>query len=89
MRELKEHMGLFVSLIKKGEKIILNYRGRPLAMVSKLPYPHRTSSREENLLTKLEEKGLITGGKGRLKPGANPLKIGGKSLSNFVIDSRE
>ncbi len=90
MRELKENMGRFVLLIKKGEKITLHYRGKPLALVSSLHNTsHSSLKKEEKLLAALEERGLITGGKGQLKLLAKPLKVRGKTISDLVIDSRE
>lgn len=89
MRELKENMGRFVSLLKKGEKITLNYHGHPLAVVSSLKGGAYKSSKEKKLLETLEIKGMISGGSGQLKRWVSPLKIGGKNISDFVVDLRE
>ena len=89
MRELKENMGRFVFLIKKGEKITLNYRGKPFALVSCLQSLRPPLSKEEKFLAVLEQKGLITKGKKGPYRRIKPIKIGGKKMSDLVIESRE
>lgn len=89
MRELKENMGLFVSLIKKGGKITLNYRGKPLALVSSLEKQKSPLGREEIIIASLEKTGLLQGGTGYLKKKSEPLKVDGETISDLVIQLRE
>jgi len=89
MRDLKEHMGRFVALVKKGEPVTLRYRGKPFALVQVIERLKSVRSKEENHLLALEKKGLVSGGNGRVKKRFKPLRVGGKNISDIVIESRE
>ncbi len=89
MRELKENMGRFVSLIKKNETITLHYRGKPLATVHPIHAKETSSSAEQKLIADLERQGLISGGSGKGFKKIRPIKVKGKSISDIVIEDRE
>lgn len=89
MRDLKEHMGRFVFLLKRGKPVMLKYRGRPLAVVRSLAGRKTGLTKEEKHIAMLERKGLVSGGNGHVRGTVRPIKIGGKSISDLVIESRE
>lgn len=87
MRELKENMGYFVALIKKGEPVLLKYRGQSLAIV-KSTKPNK-KSRGDRALTKLKAQGLIVGRSGKPLAKFVPVKTKGKPVSEMIIEDRE
>lgn len=89
MRELKENMGRFVTLLKKNQSVTLNYRGKPLAIVQALATKGTVSAKVRNLVAKLEKKGILSRGTGKVTGDFKPLDLGGKSISDYVIESRE
>lgn len=89
MRDLKEHMGQFVALLKKGKPVMLQYRGKPFAVVQGIGASKGVGSREENLLAALEKNGLVSGGSGHIRGKFKPLCMGGKNIGDIVIESRE
>lgn len=89
MRELKENMGRFVATLRKKGALTLSYRGKPLAVVTMIDPSHPTPSNETKLLAKLQKEGLISGGSGQLSERTQPMLLGGRSISDIVLESRE
>lgn len=90
MRELKENFGYFVSLLKKGEPVTLNYRGKALGLVKSLiKKSKREAYPEQKLIQQLEKRGLVGGGSGRVRQGWKAIRVKGRPASDLVIESRE
>ena len=85
IREMRDAFSSFIDRVRKGEHIILTDRGRDLAVIR----PVRSDESDEAWLERLEAEGIVeaTGRWEPLEP-RTPVKIGGKSLSQIVIEER-
>lgn len=84
-RELKTRLGTYLRRVREGLTLIITDRGRPVAELR--PLAEGAYSEEEALL-ELAAKGIVTLGTGNLPP-RTPIKIGGGSLSDQIIEDRE
>lgn len=88
MRELKENIGYFVNLLKKNQSVTLNYRGQPFAIVQAIGRKKLPKDIGDTL-QKLERMALLTGGDGKLSTRFQPIPVGGKPISDYILESRE
>jgi prevent-host-death family protein len=87
-RELKNRLGRYLSLVGKGETIIVTDRGKPVARL--LPAsPNEEAQRGlEDVLNQLEAEGHLRRAKGKFKT-FKPIRAKGKSASRMVLEGRE
>lgn len=89
IRELKENLGYFVSLLKKGEAVTLKYRGKALAVVNSLVNRSTENADEQALIRQLEKENVINLSSGKVNAGVRPVKTRGRSIADIVIEARE
>lgn len=89
VRELKDHLTHYLSLIKKGENVVVTDRGNPIAILHSLDKTEVTASPEEKLAS-LAKRGLIRLPSGRKKIDltTRAVTVKGKPLSEIVIEKR-
>ena len=89
-RELKNRLGRYMGLVRKGETIIVTDRGKPLARLSPLTSEEGKPDGLHILLRRLEEEGHMRLAKGSFKRRAfKPIVTRGKPASQMVIEDRE
>ena len=83
LRELKNRLGHYMRKVRNGDTLEVTDRGRPIAYV--------VPSREEALRKQLEpliKKGLVSWGGGKPVGLARPVRVGGKPLSEIIVEER-
>lgn len=89
VRELKNRLTYYLSLIKKGGEVIVTDRGNPVAIIHSLDKTEINASPEEKLAS-LAKRGLIklSSKKKKFDLSTKPVPIKGKPLSKIVIGDR-
>jgi prevent-host-death family protein len=86
-RELKNRLGRYLALVRKGETIIVTDRGKTVAHIVP-PNPGRSGSEDlEQILKQLEAEGHLRLGTRPFKP-VKPIKVKGKPISQIIIEDR-
>lgn len=86
LREANLHFSKYIQHVRNGEQIILTERGAPIAVIK--PLDSSAGSLEEKMQT-LEARGLLRrASKGNLKL-PRPVRIRGKTLSEFVVAGKD
>jgi prevent-host-death family protein len=89
-RELKNRLGRYLGLVRKGETVIVTDRGKPLAQLSPLPIEERGPDDLDVLLSRLEAEGHLRLAKGPFKRRPfKPIVTRGKPASQIIIEDRE
>jgi len=89
-RELKNRLGRYLGLVRKGETIIVTDRGVPFAHVAPLISGEGKSNGMDILLKRLEAEGHLRLAKGPFKRRPfKPIVTNGKPASQIVIEDRE
>ena len=89
IRELKNRLTYYLSLVKKGENVVVTDRGNPIAIVHSLDQKEVSASPEEKLAS-LAMKGMIKlpSKKRKFDMVTEAVPIKGKDLSMIVIEER-
>jgi prevent-host-death family protein len=89
IRELKNRLTHYLSLIKKGENVVVTDRGSPVAILHPLDQAEIMASVEEKLAS-LAMRGIVKlpSKKKRLDMATKAVPIKGKPLSRIVIEGR-
>jgi prevent-host-death family protein len=86
IKEFKNRVSHYLSLVKNGEDVLISERGKVIARVIK-EEPHNASLRQA--LHTLIIKGLLTFPKKELnKEVPKPIQVPGKPVSEMVIEDR-
>jgi prevent-host-death family protein len=89
-RELKNRLGRYLGLVRRGETIIVTERGKPLERLGPLTSEAGKADGLDALLKLLEAEGNMRLAKGSVKRRAfTPIVTRGKSASEMVIEDRE
>ncbi|HAG50701.1 MAG: hypothetical protein A2X87_01060 [Deltaproteobacteria bacterium GWC2_42_51] len=88
IRELKNRLTHYISLIKRGEEVVVTERGSPVAILHGLDTIEKKASIEERLAF-LAKKGTLRLPlkKGKLSD-LKPIKAKGKPASEIIIEER-
>lgn len=89
VRELKDHLTQYLSMIKKGENVVVTDRGNPIAILHSLDKTEVTASPEEKLAS-LAKRGVVRlpSGNKKLDLTTKAVNVKGKPLSEIVIEER-
>ena len=86
VREFRTDLGKYLSLVKRGEEVMITEHGKPVAKLIQ-PAPETDAWRER--LPLLAAQGLILlPSKGPRKKPPKPIQVKGKPLSEIVIEDR-
>lgn len=83
VRELKSKLSYYLSLARRGERVVVTERGVPIAELS--PITQKTT---EEVLRSLVARGLVSWSGGKPKGASPPARITGKPLSEIVLEDR-
>ena len=83
VRELKNRLSEFLRRVGEGERITVTDRGRPVAVLGPVD-----QTREDEALLKMVREGLARWGGGKPRIPKRGVRIGGKPLSETVIEGR-
>lgn len=86
IREIRDRFSKYIDRVRRGEEIIVTDRGRDVAVIR----PVRSGDSVDALLDRLQAEGVIEPMDSwePLEPYSGP-PIGGKPLSEYVIEERE
>lgn len=85
-KELKNRLGRYLSLVKKGDTIQITARGEPVACL--VPAGNDLSS-AARVLAQVASKGGVRLGTGEFKPSRKAAALGpGKTVAEMVADQR-
>lgn len=89
IRELKNRLTHFLSLIKKGEQVVVTDRGNPVAILHSLDQVEVCASPEEKLAG-LAKRGFLRlpSREKQIDRRTQPVPIKGKPLSQMVLEDR-
>ena len=86
IKELKNNLSRYLSLVKKGEDVLITERGRTIARIIQ---ENSKSSSIREALSPLVEKGLLTLPDQKVdKEIPAPIKVPGKPVSEMAIEDR-
>ncbi len=86
IKDLKNGLSRYLALVKKGDELIITERGTPIARIIQ-EGTGKHSVRKQ--LNHLAQEGLITmPSKSTEEEGFKPIKVDGKSVSEWVIEDR-
>jgi prevent-host-death family protein len=86
-RELKNRLGRYLGLVRRGEKIVITDRGKPVAHM--IPAPSETSeSTVMDVLRRLEVEGHLKLGTRPFRR-FKPVRTKGKPASQMIIEDRD
>jgi len=86
-RELKDRMGKYLGLVRKGETVAITVRGKRVGLL--VPVPEQADSAHVELLARLRAKPGIRWGSGRLTTNFKPVKLKpGKTPSEMILEDR-
>jgi len=83
VRELKSKLSYYLSLARRGERVVVTERGVPIAELS--PVSQKTA---EEVLQDLVAKGVVTWGGGKPKGASPPARITGRPVSEILLEDR-
>ena len=87
-RELKNRLGRYLRLVRRGETILVTDRGKPVAHIVP-PSPESEEKPELNaILAQLELQGHLRRGSGQFKPIKSVAKKG-KPASRIILEERD
>jgi prevent-host-death family protein len=87
-RELKNRLGRYLSMVGKGETILVTDRGKPVArIVPAAPEPLSKPSLRQ-VLEQLEREGHLHLGTRPFRP-FKPIRTKGKPASKVLLDNRD
>lgn len=85
LREANMHFSKYLKLVREGHEVVVTERGIPVAVIK----PLVKEEAPEDKIKSLEDRGILRRAvKGKL-PLGRAITIGGKPLSETVIEERE
>jgi prevent-host-death family protein len=86
IKELKNNLSRFISLVKGGEDVLITERGR---IVARIIREDRTHISMRKALSPLAEKGMVALPSQSIeKEVADPIEVPGKLTSEIIIEDR-
>jgi prevent-host-death family protein len=87
-RELKNRLGRYLGLVRKGESILVTDRGKPVAHIVPPSPAHGDTDGSDEILKRLEAEGHLRLGTRPFKR-FKPVRIKGKPASKIILDDRD
>lgn len=85
LREANMHFSKYLKLVRKGQEVVVTERGSPVAVIK----PLVKKATPDDKIRSLEDQGILRRAvKGKL-PLGRAIAIGGKPLSETIIEERE
>jgi prevent-host-death family protein len=89
VRELKNRLTHYLRLVRKGERVIVTDRNRPIAVLRPLEQDATYDSVEERLASLSREGGLTLAEPSRRLSRWKPVRASGEPASKAIADDRE
>ena len=89
IRDMKNGLSKYLKLVRLGKDVVITDRGRPVARLT--PAKAATEETEAEAIERIEVLPWVRPGNGKRVKGAKhpiPLKSGGKSAAEMVIEDR-
>ena len=86
IKELKNNLSRYLSLVKKGEDILITERGKTIARI--IREDQRRKSVRDSLLPLISKGVLIPPSRELEREFAEPLQVVGQAVSDMVIEDR-
>jgi prevent-host-death family protein len=87
-RELKNRLGRYLGLVRRGETIVVTDRGKPVAHIVP-PCPEREEADDlDEFLKRLESEGHLRLGTRPFKR-FQPVQVKGKPVSQMILEDRD
>ncbi len=86
-RELKNRLGRYLARVRHGETLVVTDRGEPVAKLVPVEGPQKEDELERRL-NELEAQGHLRRARGGFRD-FEPIPIGGKPLSQLILEDRE
>jgi prevent-host-death family protein len=87
-RELKNRLGRYLGLVRKGETIVVTDRGKPVARILP-PEPEQEKGKSiSEILKQLEAAGHLRLGTRPFKH-LKPIRVKGKPMSQIILEDRD
>ncbi len=87
-RELKNRLGRYLGLVRKGETIIVTDRGRPVAHIVPPRAEQGNADSSMEILKQLEAQGHLRLGTRPFKR-FKPIQVKGKPVSQMILEDRD
>ncbi len=86
-KELKNRLGKYLAMVRKGETVQITDRGRLIASI--LPARNKAQQEDAEMLARLIGDGTLTLGTGKLRGGRRPtVMTKGKAVAEMVAEDR-
>jgi prevent-host-death family protein len=87
-RELKNRLGRYLGLVRKGETIVVTDRGKTVAHIIPPSHEREDTDGVDVILKKLEAEGHLRLGTHSFKK-FKPVQIKGKPVSQMILEDRD
>jgi prevent-host-death family protein len=87
-RELKNRLGRYLGLVRKGETIVVTDRGKTVAHIVPPSNERGNADGVDEILKQLEAEGHLRLGTRPFKK-FNPIQIKGKPVSQLILEDRD
>ena len=86
-KELKNRLGKYLAMVRKGETVQITDRGRPVGCI--FPARNHEQQKDAETLARLVADGTLTLGKGKLRRRPRPtVMTKGKTVAEMVAEDR-
>lgn len=85
IRELRDHLTRYLARVRRGDRIVVTDRGRPIAAIHAI----RTDETLDEKLKRLEAEGKVKLPEKWAPPKGSRVRLGGRPLSEYVLEERE
>ncbi len=86
-RELKNRLGRYLARVRRGETLVVTDRGEPVARLVPVEGVRKEDELERRL-NQMEAEGHLRRARGLFRD-FEPIHIGGKPLSQLILEDRE
>ena len=87
VKELKNHLTLYLRRTQRGEELVVTERGTPIALIRPVGRTEKIRDQKEKLAT-LAARGLVTLPTQKPLKKIHRVKISGRPLSKKIVDER-
>ncbi len=87
VKEVRDHFTQYLKKVKRGEKVIVTERGRPVVLLS--PIPEVSGVQERIELAAMRGLIRLPQKEGKISSLKRKIKLTGKSLTEIILEDRE
>lgn len=83
VRKVKDHLSEYIRRVRRGERIVITHRGRPVAALVGLAHEEPSAAAQE-----LVKQGLVEWSGGKPRGLADAPRIAGRRAEEIVLEDR-